>query len=366
MKNLPKENFMARALQLAKKAKGRTSPNPMVGAIVVKNGKIVGEGYHKGAGRAHAEIEAIKSAGSKAHGAEMFVTLEPCCHFGKTPPCVDAIILAGLKKVYIGTIDPNKLVLKKGVNILRKKGIIVEVGVLKKECDYLNESFAKFIRTGKPFVIMKSGISLDGKIATSSGESNWITCEKSRRLVHKVRREVDAILIGSGTVLKDDPKLTARLKTRKLKSPARVILDRRSRISVNAKVFENSDRDKVIYVTSPRISKKKEKRLCNMGVDIIMFSDQRKNYKLKALLEELGRRKIVNVLLEGGSLLNASAIKENIVDKVMLFVAPIIIGGEKAPNFIGGEGIKKLKEVARLKKMQIRKVGDDFLIEGYF
>ncbi len=356
---------MARALQLAAKAKGRTSPNPMVGSVIVKNGEIVGEGYHKQAGKPHAEVEAIKKAGTKAKGADLFVNLEPCCHYGKTPPCVEAIISAKLKKVYVGMTDPNKLVNNKGIRILRKKGIMVEVGVLKKECERLNESFVKFIRTGKPFVIMKSGMSLDGKIATYSGESQWITCEQSRKLVHEIRGEVDAILVGSGTVLKDDPKLTVRLKGRKLRNPVRVILDRRSRIPVGAKVFQNANMDKVIYATSPKLSKGKEKKLRDMGVDVLALPVG-KNFKLNALLEELGRRDITSVLLEGGALLNASAFKENVIDKAMLFMAPILIGGERAPGFIGGEGVKKLKDAVRLKNVSTKKVGDDFLVEGYF
>ncbi len=357
---------MARALQLAKKAIGKTSPNPMVGAVIVKNGQIVGDGYHKQAGKAHAEIEAIKKAGAHARGAEMFVNLEPCCHHGKTPPCVDAIISANLKKVYIGMTDPNKLVNRKGIGILRRNGIEVEVGILKKECERLNESFAKFIRTRKPFVIMKSGMSLDGKIATNSGESQWITCEKSRKLVHEIRGEVDAILVGSGTVLKDDPRLTVRLERRKLKNPARVILDRRGRISIGSNVFKNADTDSVIYATSSNLSKRKEKRLRDMGVDILAMPGQDRNSELKILLEELGRRDITSVLLEGGALLNASALKENVVDKAILFVAPIIIGGDEAPGFVGGKGVQKLKDAVRLKKVQTIKVGDDFMIEGYF
>jgi diaminohydroxyphosphoribosylaminopyrimidine deaminase / 5-amino-6-(5-phosphoribosylamino)uracil reductase len=366
LKNSEKEAFMARALQLAKKAVGKTSPNPMVGAVIVKNGKVIGEGYHKQAGKAHAEVEAIKKAGEKTRGADMFVNLEPCCHYGKTPPCVDAILSAGLKKVYIGMTDPNKLVNKRGIGILRKQGVKVEVGILKEECECLNESFAKFIRTGKPFVIMKSGISLDGKIATSSGESQWITCEKSRKLVHKMRGEVDAILVGSGTVLKDDPCLTVRLNNRRLNNPVRVILDGRNRVKIAAKVFENADADRVIYVTSSGVSKEKEKRLCDMGVDVLKLPKRDKCFKLKTLLEELGRRNIVNILLEGGSLLNASALKEKIVDKAILFVAPIIIGGENAPGFIGGKGVKKLKDAFRLQRVEAKKIGEDFMIEGYF
>jgi len=366
LKDSQKIIFMARALKLAEKASGKTSPNPMVGAVIVKNGKIVGEGYHKRAGKAHAEIEAIKKAGQNTRGAEMFVNLEPCCHHGKTAPCVDAILLAGIKKVYVGMTDPNKLVYRKGIGVLRKGGVEVEVGILKNKCELLNESFVKFIRTGNPFVIMKSGISLDGKIATNLGESQWITCEKSRKLVHEMRGKVDAILVGSGTVIKDDPKLTVRLNRRGFKNPIRVILDRRSRIAINSKVFENADRNKVIYVTSPKLSKEKEKRLRDIGVDILVLENKRKRIKLETLLKELGKRDIVNVLIEGGSELNASALKENIVDKAILFVAPIIIGGNKAPGFIGGDGTLKLKDVVRLKNIESKKVGDDLMIEGYF
>ena len=357
---------MARALQLAEKALGRTSPNPIVGAVIVKNGKIIGEGYHKQAGKEHAEVSAIRKAGKNVHGAEMFVNLEPCCHYGETPPCVDAIFSSGLKKVYVGMIDPNKLVNRQGISILRRKGVVVEVGILKKKCELLNESFTKFIRTGNPFVTLKSGISLDGKIATNSGESQWITCEKSRNLVHEIRGKVDAILVGSGTVLKDNPRLTVRLNRGKPKNPMRVVLDRRSRIKIGSRIFENADNDKVVYVTSPNLSKEKEKRLRNIGVDILFCRNRSKGVKLEVLLKELGERGIVSLLIEGGAELNASALKENIVDKALLFVAPLIIGGHKSPSFIGGSGVQKLKDAVRLKNIEAKKVGGDLMIEGYF
>jgi diaminohydroxyphosphoribosylaminopyrimidine deaminase/5-amino-6-(5-phosphoribosylamino)uracil reductase len=357
---------MARAIELAKKAWGRTNPNPMVGAVIVKNGKIVGEGYHKRAGGPHAEVEAIKKAAREARGADLFVNLEPCCHYGKTPPCVDAVLSAGLKRVYVGMPDPNKLVHQKGIRVLRKKGVKVEIGVLKQECEILNESFSKFIQTKIPFVIMKAAISLDGKIATSSGESQWITGEKSRKRVHELRGSVDAILVGSGTVLKDDPQLTARIGNKKLKNPTRIILDKRNRVSLDAKVFDNADKDKVIYATSPKLSKLRKKRLRNKGVDILVLGRNDKGFALKTLFKELGRKGITSLLIEGGSEVNGSAIKEKVIDKAILFIAPIIIGGVTAPGFVGGGGTLKLKDAICLKNLKTEKVGNDLILEGYF
>ena len=235
-----KERFLRRALELAGKAEGRTSPNPMVGAVVIKNGKTIAGGYHRRAGGPHAEIVALKKAGTQVRDAVVFINLEPCCHQGKTPPCTEALIQSGISKVVVGMQDPNPLVRGKGIRRLRQAGIEVETGVLKPECERLNEVFIKYITTGKPFVILKSAVSLDGKIATSGGDSKWITGEPARRKVHQLRDRMDAILVGSGTVLKDNPRLTTRLPGKTGHNPVRIILDYRGRVPYKARVFNHA------------------------------------------------------------------------------------------------------------------------------
>lgn len=302
------EKYMRIALWLAKKGRGRTSPNPMVGAVIVKNNRVVGEGYHKKAGTAHAEINALRQAGSKAKGATMYVTLEPCCTFGKTPPCTSAIIKSGIKKVVIAITDPNPLHVCKGIKILRNNNIIVKVGVLKDEARALNEAFEKYITTGMPFVILKMAETLDGKIATKTGESKWISSEKSRKLVHKLRRQVDAIMVGANTGRIDKPRL------------------------VEAKTK--------IIVPSGKVS-------------------------LRKFLKDFGKKQVTSVLCEGGGELAASLLKEGLVDKIMFFIAPKIIGGRGAKTSVEGDGISSMSDAIKLKDMTVKKIGDDLLVEGY-
>ncbi len=356
---------MRRVLQLAEKGRGKTRPNPMVGAVIIKNGRLVGEGYHKKAGGPHAEISALKQAGIQARGAEMYVSLEPCCHHGRTPPCTEAIIQSGIKKVYVGVRDANPLVAGKGIRRLKKMGIEVHSGILKKECLRLNEVFFKFIRTNTPFVYLKSGMSLDGKIATTTGESQWITGPQPRALVHKLRNEVDAILVGAGTVVKDNPSLTTRLGKRKGRNPVRVVLDPECKIPLSAKVFANCREETVIYASRTGLPLPRKKSLSQKKVLVLNFDCRNNEIPLQQLMLELGRQGITSVLIEGGSQVNASALRENIVDKVMLFMAPLIIGGASAPGVVGGPGIKSLQEALNIKDMNVRSVGRDFLIEGY-
>jgi diaminohydroxyphosphoribosylaminopyrimidine deaminase/5-amino-6-(5-phosphoribosylamino)uracil reductase len=357
---------MRRALELAEKAAGRTSPNPMVGAVIVKNSRVIGEGYHKKAGRPHGEIEALRKAGKRAKGAQMFVNLEPCCHQGRTPPCTDAIIESGIKEVFVGLRDPNPLIAGKGIRHLKRAGITVHGSLLKSECQRLNEVFVKFIQTGMPFVTLKSALSLDGKIATSTGESQWITGPEARERVHRMRDQVDAILVGAGTVLKDDPRLTTRLKKGKGHNPARVILDARAEIPLKARVFHHASRDRVIYVTTNKASTARKNRLKERGVEIQVFSGRSNRISLIKLIKLLGQVEIASVLLEGGGGINASALKAGIVDKAVLFLAPLIIGGESAPGMVGGQGIKSLKQALPLKDLTIAPVGADWMAEGYF
>jgi len=349
---------------LARKACGRTSPNPMVGAVVVKGGEIVGEGHHSRAGQPHAEIEALRKAGHKARSADLYVNLEPCCHFGRTPPCTEAIIEAGIKRVFVGMKDPNKQVSGKGSRSLKKHGIVIVSDVLKEECVKLNESFVKVMKTGMPFVILKTAMSLDGKIATRTGDSRWITGKLARNHVHKIRNQVDAILVGTETVLKDDPRLTCRLKTGSVKHPVRIILDRRNRIPLTAKVFKNSRSQKVVYVTGPDISSRRLKTLVDRKVEIFNGKLLKNGFNIKHLLKELANRDMNSILIEGGSELNASVVKAGVVDRVVAFISPILIGGAKAPGFLGGQGVVKVNGAMNLKDIKVTKIGEDLMVEA--
>ena len=353
---------MRRALELA--ARGRTSPNPMVGAVVVKQGKVVGEGYHSRAGYPHAEVEALRQAGNKARSADLYVNLEPCCHFGRTPPCTDAIIQAGIKRVFVGMKDPNKQVSGKGLRALKAQGIVIVSGILKKECMKLNESFVKVMQTGMPFVIMKTAMSLDGKIATRSGDARWISGELARKHVHKIRNYVDAILVGTETVLKDNPRLTCRLATGSVEHPIRIILDRRNRIPLTANVFKNSRSQPVIYVTGPDISPARQKALVARKVEILNGKFGKNGFHIKPLLKELANRDMNSILVEGGAELNASVLKAGVVDRVVAFISPMLIGGGKAPGFLGGQGVMKVNDAIKLKDIEVTKIGEDLMVEA--
>ncbi|VAX32864.1 Diaminohydroxyphosphoribosylaminopyrimidine deaminase / 5-amino-6-(5-phosphoribosylamino)uracil reductase [hydrothermal vent metagenome] len=354
-------------MELALKGQGRTSPNPMVGAVLVKNGLVVGEGYHRKAGLPHAETEALRRAGNKARGADLYVNLEPCCHFGKTPPCTDAIISAGVKKVIVGMRDPNRLVSGKGFRQLKKNGVQVVTGVLRKECERLNEVFIKFVRTGYPFVLLKTAISLDGKIATGSGESQWITGAKAREKVHRIRNEVDAIVAGAGTIVKDNPFLTTRLKQKSavVKHPVRVILDNEFIVPLKSNVFRNADKERVLYATSKGLPASRRKELTRRGVDILVLKEKKGKVDLQGLMRALGELDITSVLIEGGGEVNASALEAGLVDKVLFFIAPILIGGKDAPGPLGGKGIGHLKDAFKIKNMTVNSIGNDLLLEGY-
>jgi diaminohydroxyphosphoribosylaminopyrimidine deaminase/5-amino-6-(5-phosphoribosylamino)uracil reductase len=336
----------------------------MVGAVVVKRGKVVGEGYHTRAGQPHAEIEALGKAGNKAHSADLYVNLEPCCHFGRTPPCTEAIIEAGIKRVFVGMKDPNKQVSGKGLRSLKKHGIAIVSNVLKEECVKLNESFVKKMKTGMPFVILKTAMSLDGKIATRSGDSRWVTGKLARNHVHKIRNQVDAILVGTETVLKDDPRLTCRLETGSVKHPVRIILDRRNRIPLTAKVFKNSRSQKVVYVTGPDISSHRLKTLVSKKVEVLNGKLFKNGFDIKHLLKELANRDMNSILIEGGAELNASVVKAGMVDRVVAFISPKLIGGTQAPGFLGGQGVMKVNDAMKLKDIDVTKIGEDLMVEA--
>jgi diaminohydroxyphosphoribosylaminopyrimidine deaminase/5-amino-6-(5-phosphoribosylamino)uracil reductase len=360
------EFYIKRALRLASKARGMTSPNPMVGAILVKNGMIVSEDYHRRPGGPHAEALVIEKAGKNAQGSTLYVNLEPCCHSDKrTPPCTKAIINAGIKKVIIGMIDPNPSVSGKGVLELERAGIQVKIGIHEKESKILNEFYVRYITSGRPFVILKIAMTLDGKIATPDGQSKWITGEEARRMVHRTRSSVDAILTAIGTVKADNPHMTRRIRGGK--NPLRIVIDPHLEIPMDAHIL-NTPPETVIVTRKTDIQGEKitgieKKKLHDKGIQIIEYEGEKAN--LLWLIRKLGMRGITSILIEGGSSLNAYALSEGIVDKVMFFIAPKIMGGVKSFTAIGGETYRRLEEIYRVTDLKIRKIGEDFLIEGY-
>ena len=353
---------MELAIELAKKGEGKVNPNPMVGALIVKDGTIIGEGYHEKYGEGHAEVNAFKSLKEDPSGATMYVTLEPCSHYGKTPPCVDKIIQSKIKRVVIGMIDPNPLVSGNGVDKLKRAGIEVKVGVLEDKCKKLNEIFIKYILTKNPFVVLKTAMSLDGKIATRTGESKWITSEKSRLEVHNLRNKLSAIMVGVNTVIKDNPELTCRIENGN--DPIRIIVDSTLKIPMDSKVLQNKD-NKTIIVTTKRANINSMQELLKKNIQVIIIEEKNGQVDLSALIKKLGELGIDSILLEGGSTLNYSALEENIVDKVMVYIAPKIIGGESSKTPVGGRGIDKLNDAFKLKNIAINILNEDILVEGY-
>ncbi|MCX7923662.1 MAG: bifunctional diaminohydroxyphosphoribosylaminopyrimidine deaminase/5-amino-6-(5-phosphoribosylamino)uracil reductase RibD [Clostridia bacterium] len=357
--------YMQRALELAKDGWGRTNPNPLVGAVIVKDGEIISEGYHAMLGGAHAEVAAFNNAKQDVSGATMYVTLEPCSHYGRTPPCAKAIVELGIKEVVVAMVDPNSKVAGRGIKMLEEAGIKVVTGVMEQQAKKLNEIFIKYITDKKPFVIMKTAMTLDGKIATGGGDSKWISGESSRTHVHLLRDRVAAIMVGIKTVLKDNPSLTTRLDSGGGKDPVRIIVDSKGIIPLDSKVITVDSTAGIILATTSAIGSEKEKLLMEKGVRIIKADGDDGNVDLGKLMEELYTLEIDSILLEGGGTLNASALDAGIVDKVMFFVAPKIIGGHNAVTPVEGEGRKLMAEAIRLKDMDLYRFGEDVLIEAY-
>ncbi|NKB80556.1 MAG: bifunctional diaminohydroxyphosphoribosylaminopyrimidine deaminase/5-amino-6-(5-phosphoribosylamino)uracil reductase RibD [Nitrospirales bacterium] len=353
-------------LRLAAKGRGSTSPNPMVGAIVVADGQVVAQSYHAKVGGPHAEVLALKHAGEAAHGATLYVNLEPCCHINKrTPPCVPSIMTSGIRRVVIGVQDPNPLVQGQGIRRLQKSGIIVDVGCLESEAARLNEGYGHWIRTRQPFVILKAAMTLDGKIATASGESKWITGEQARKHVHRTRSQVDAILVGISTILKDDPHLTVRgLSQSSIRQPLRIVLDSRLRIPLRANILKSESGMGVLVATTAKASVQRLNKLRSKGVTVWVLPSRKGHVSLPILLKRLGATDITSVLVEGGSEVNASFIQSRLVHQVMLYVAPKLLGGDDAKNLIGGTSPKRLLQTVSLMNRQIRQMGEDFLITG--
>lgn len=358
--------FMEMAYSLAEKAKGRTSPNPCVGAVIAKDGKIVGWGYHQEAGQPHAEIIALEKAGRKVKGATLYLTLEPCVHWGRTPPCVDRLVNVGLKRVVISSYDPNPLVYQKGVARLKEAGIEVVAGILADKNEKLNEAYNKYIVSKIPFVCLKVALSLDGKIAAPSGDSRWISSEESRNFVQHLRAEYDAVLVGISTVLQDDPLLTVRLPDVVKKKWFRVILDSGLRFPLEAKMLEKPEDGKIIIFTSQNAPQQKVEALKQKGAEIIQVETDHGLIDLKAALKELGRREISSVLVEGGAKVLTSFIEQKLVDKAFFFISPRLIGGEKALTPFEGQGASSISEAFRLKNIRHFSLKDDIIVEGYF
>ena len=356
-------NQMRTALQLAVQAKGRTSPNPMVGAIIVKDGIIVGSGYHHKAGTPHAEIHALREAGERAAGADLYVTLEPCCHTGRTPPCTEAIFRSGIKRVFIAVLDPNPLVAGQSVKRLADAGIETRTGILEAEARRLNEVFFKYIHTKTPFIAVKTAISLDGKIAAATGESKWITSDSARLHGHELRDTYDAILVGSGTVAADNPSLTCRLPGGKGRDPLRIIVDSRLSIDENSRVLQQDSPAPTIIATTAFASPDKIKRIEKLAR--IMIVNHNPPVDLPLLLQRLGQNEITSVLVEGGSLINGSFLRQNLIDKFYIYVAPKIIGSNKAPGPFHTCADTPLAQVPELTNFEITRLGSDFLFTGY-
>jgi len=352
---------MRRALALAARARGLTSPNPLVGAVIVNGRRIAGQGYHHRAGAPHAEVEALRQAGRRARGATLYVTLEPCNHYGRTPPCCDAILDAGIRRVVIASRDPNPLTDGRGIAKLRRAGVRVSEGVLRREARQLNESFAKAMTRQLPFMIAKMGQSLDGKIATVRGESRWITSGAARRMVHRWRSRVDAILVGINTVLRDDPLLTARPHTRRV--PIKVIVDSRLRSPSTARCLSPASPAPTLIATTVR-NASRAGALARRGAEVVVLPPRHGRVPLRRLCRMLVRRGIHSVLLEGGGEVFAGALAERLVDRVLFFIAPTLIGGRGAPGAVGGPGISRLDQSIRLEEVRVRRVGPDLCVEG--
>jgi len=357
--------YMERALSLARLALGKVSPNPAVGAVIVRDGAIIAEGYTQPPGSAHAEVVALRQAGDGARGATMYVTLEPCCHFGRTPPCTQAIIASGIAEVHMATLDPNPQVSGRGKVELEAAGIKTSLGEHEEEARQLNEAYIKFITTGLPFVTAKFAMSLDGKIATRTGDSRWISGQESREYVHRLRQAVDAIIVAVNTVLADDPQLTARDEQGRplARQPLRVIVDSEARTPVTARLF--GEPGTTMVATTSAAPRAKVREFQEVGAEVVELTSKEGLVNLEELLRELGRRGSISVMVEGGSTLFASLFEQGLVNKVIAFIAPMIIGGRRAKMAVAGEGVERIDHALRLNRVTVERLGDDVMMSGY-
>ena len=358
------EVYMRRALELALRAEGRTRPNPAVGAVVVRDGVVVGEGFHPRAGDPHAEIFALRAAGAAARGSDLYVTLEPCSHQGRTGPCAQAVIDAGIARVFVGVQDPNPVVAGRGIALLQQAGIHVQTGILADECLRLIAPFAKHVTTGQPLVILKSALTLDGRSATVTGDSRWISGEESRAWVHRLRDKCDAIMVGIGTVLHDDPQLTCRLPGGGGRDPLRIIVDARLDIPMSAAVLAGSAAHGTLLAVTAEASKDKARLLEERGATVLTCADTAGRVELGDLLNKLGARGVQSVLVEGGAILNQSLLTTGLVDRVVIFFAPKLLGGNDGKGMFSGDGVRTLAEAVRLRDVRVSRCGEDTLIEG--
>ncbi len=356
-----KEKYMKMALKLAEKGIGKVNPNPLVGAIIVKEGKIIGRGFHEGYGKPHGEINAIKNCKEKLEGATLYVTLEPCSHYGKTPPCTKAILESGIKKVCVGVLDPNPVVSGRGVEIMRNNGIEVEVGILEEECRKQNEIFFHYIQENTPFVIMKYAMTLDGKIATKTGESKWITSEHARERVHLERNRLMGIMVGVNTVITDNPMLDCRVKGGK--NPVRIICDTNLRTPIDSRIIKTSMKIRTFLATCCN-DEKKIKKYKQEGVEVLQIGEEKGHVDLRELMKRLVDEGIDSVLLEGGGTLNYSALSQGVVNKIQTYIAPKLFGGRDSKTPVEGEGFAKIRDCAILTNQEIIKIGEDILIES--
>jgi diaminohydroxyphosphoribosylaminopyrimidine deaminase/5-amino-6-(5-phosphoribosylamino)uracil reductase len=350
------EGFMRLALREAEKGMGRTSPNPAVGAIVVRDGRVVARGYHARAGAPHAEVIALRAAGARARGAELYTTLEPCDHHGRTPPCSVAILEAGVSRVVVGARDPNPLVNGKGLRRLRRHGVPVETGVLAAECDALNAPWLRFIRSGRPYVTLKAAVTLDGKIATRTGDSRWVTGPAARAWVHRLRDRVDAVLVGSGTARADDPQLTARLPRRRGRDPIRVVLDTDLTLPARLRLFHPASAAPTVVAHASR-----RRRRFGPGVETLACRPGKGGVDLGDLLRKLAARGVTHLLVEGGAAVHARFLAAGLVDRLVLLVAPKVVGGDGL-SWVGGSGVRRMADALRLDGVRVERIGGDLLV----
>jgi diaminohydroxyphosphoribosylaminopyrimidine deaminase/5-amino-6-(5-phosphoribosylamino)uracil reductase len=357
---------MREALRLARRGLGRTSPNPAVGAVIVRKGEIIAGGYHQRAGSPHAEAEALSKLGKKAKkGDTLYVTLEPCNHHGRTPPCTEAILRSGIRDVVVGMRDPNPRVTGGGCDYLAEKGVKVRIGLLERECRRMNEFFVKFVTTGRPFVVVKTALTLDGWSATSTGHSRWITNQESRQFVHRLRDVVDAVMVGIETIIFDDPSLNTRLKNRKGKDPIRIVLDTNLRIPEHAKVLKQGSQALALVVAGEDVPAERQEKVRELGASILLCPTKEGRIDLQVLMDKLGAMSITSILVEGGATLMGALIREKLIDKFYVFKAPKILGGSDGIPMALGPGPKKLDQGLILKDTEVKRFGDDVLVIGY-
>jgi diaminohydroxyphosphoribosylaminopyrimidine deaminase/5-amino-6-(5-phosphoribosylamino)uracil reductase len=359
------EKFMREALRQARKGMGQTSPNPTVGAVIVRNGKVLSTGYHREAGLPHAEVEALNKLGAKATGDTLYVTLEPCNHYGRTPPCTEAIVSSGIKRVVVGMKDPNPGVSGGGCEFLRDNGIQVKAGVLETECRQINEAFLKFVTSRRPFVIVKSALTLDGWTATATGHSQWITNDKSRQFVHRLRDQVDGVMVGVRTVLADDPLLTVRLRRGRGRNPLRIVVDTHLRTPVNARILHQDSSSNTLIAVSADVPAEERRRFQREGVSILTCPTRGEMIDLGALMDILGTMSVTSLLVEGGASIIGSMLRERLIDKFFIFNSIKILGGDDGIPMAAGPGPKRIDQCLALKDIQTRRFGNDIMIVGY-